>query len=200
MPYHPLYRVWRGMRNRCENPNDDRWKDYGGRGIRVCRAWRSSITFFKWAIPHYEQGLQIERRNNDLGYRPSNCYWATPKQQNRNRRSNRVLTFKGKRKTLVEWSECTGIPEGRLWMRLKNGWSVEDALTIKGDGIKCMGRVQGLTFNGETRRLHEWCKILKISRCLIRWRLGHGWSVEEALSRRPDRRKKLFGAGKRLVT
>ena len=199
MPNHPLYRVWRGMRSRCEDPNVRSWKDYGARGIKVCRAWHSSTAFFKWAIPRYQPGLQVERRNNDRGYCPSNCYFATVKQQSRNRRDNRFLVFRGKSKTLVEWAEITGIPSRRIWMRLDIGWSVEDALTINEDRRKRTDRGRKLTFNGDTKSIREWCKILGFNKALIHIRLKHGWSVEDALSLPPSKSRKLYRAGERTA-
>lgn len=80
-----LYRVWAAMKNRCSNPQH---RNYGARGITVCDEWRDSyLTFRDWAHSHgYQQGLSLDRVKNELGYSPSNCRWATPTTQSRNRR------------------------------------------------------------------------------------------------------------------
>lgn len=74
---HPIYQVWAGMKSRCENPKSIGYKNYGGRGITVCDAWRDSFqSFYDWAIAEgYEKGLELDRRENDLGYSPENCRW-----------------------------------------------------------------------------------------------------------------------------
>jgi|SRR5208282_367021 len=130
-----LYGIWRAMISRCSNPNVVNYHNYGGRGIAVCRQWQNSGNFIRWALSHgYQSGLMIERRNNDRGYKPSNCYWATRKQQARNKRSNTFLKMGGKRLTIVEWSELLGIPPGTITARLAKGWDTKRILTNKDFG------------------------------------------------------------------
>src|SRR5579859_7426474 len=78
------YRCWANMMNRCRNPNADRWLDYGGRGITVCERWTAFENFLA-DMGEAPAGLTIERRDNDKGYEPGNCYWATYAEQNHNR-------------------------------------------------------------------------------------------------------------------
>lgn len=91
MSYHPAYWVWRSMVDRCRLPTHQAWKNYGGRGIRVCRRWQYSFENF-WIDmgPTYKKGLTIERTNNNKGYNSGNCIWATSKHNNWNKR-NTVL-------------------------------------------------------------------------------------------------------------
>lgn len=125
-----LYMIWAGMLDRCRNPNSPIYSHYGGRGVAVCREWRSFETFREWALGHgYADDLTIERVENDRGYSPSNCVWATRKAQARNRRSSRILEWRGRRVTLAEASEITGLGSSTIWKRLKLGWSPERALS-----------------------------------------------------------------------
>lgn len=92
-----LYKAWAGMKQRCENPNNASYHDYGARGITVCMEWHDFEVFYKWAVEQgYKPGLTIERKNNDLGYCPSNCTLATRTQQNQNtNRTHRIKTEQG---------------------------------------------------------------------------------------------------------
>ncbi len=83
-----LRRIWQDMKARCYNPTSDSFKNYGGRGITVCKEWKDDFTAFAvWAMKHgYKQGVSIDRVDNDKGYKPSNCRWVTMKQQAANKR------------------------------------------------------------------------------------------------------------------
>lgn len=126
-----LYWVWVAMRNRCNNPNNYSYGNYGGRGIRVCPEWDSSYDVFaRWALSHgYSEGLSIDRIDNNGNYAPENCRWVSWKVQHRNQRVSKKISFDGKTKTLIEWSEETGISHGTLSARLRSGWPIERALT-----------------------------------------------------------------------
>lgn len=88
MKKHRLYRIFNGMKSRCYNPNATGYKNYGGRGITICYEWLSDyFNFYDWAMSSgYEDGLTIDRIDNDLGYSPDNCRWMTRADQNRNKR------------------------------------------------------------------------------------------------------------------
>lgn len=123
----PLYYVWKSMRQRCKNPNNSRYKDYGGRGIDVCVEWDNFLNFKEWAYANgYKEGLTVDRINNDLGYCPSNCRIADYVVQANNKRGNRVITYKGKTQTQKQWADELGINYGTLENRLYTyGWNVE---------------------------------------------------------------------------
>ena len=126
-----LYRVWDGIVQRCCNPNAKNYKNYGGRGIGVCDEWRNSFKAFEeYCLSHgWEQGLQIDRVDNELGYVPNNVRFVAPKQNARNKRTNHLITFQGETMCAADWCERFGISDSTLWRRLTSGWSVEDAFT-----------------------------------------------------------------------
>lgn len=125
-----LYCVYRGMLQRCNCKSHKYYKNYGGRGIKVCDEWKDYTSFRKWSINNgYKIGLSIDRIDNNKGYSPDNCRWTTPTIQARNTRRSRFIEFNGEKLTMIEWSERTGVPSGTLWLRLKNGWDVDRALS-----------------------------------------------------------------------
>jgi hypothetical protein len=127
-----LYFIWCGMKVRCKNPNSKAFPDYGGRGIIVCDEWVSDyLNFRDWALSNgYTDGLSIDRKDNDGNYEPTNCRWVTEKIQANNTRTNHLLTLGNKTKTLSEWAKDTGIKRETIMMRIRLGWSVNEALVI----------------------------------------------------------------------
>lgn len=131
MSYHPLYKVHAGMVARCYDPKHIHYAGYGGRGIRVCREWLSSRRkFFNWALSHgYKFGLTLHRVDNDKGYSPLNCEFASKLKQANSRRNSIRLSFNGQTRTMTEWSAIIGIPRKTIDKRVRDGWSVAEALT-----------------------------------------------------------------------
>lgn len=126
--YKP-YQIWRHMIGRCINPNYIQYNGYGGRGIAVCKRWRKLENFLEDMGEPPTDKHQIDRINNDGDYCPSNCRWATRKQQMRNRRNNHLETYMGKTQCLAAWAEEFGIPYQVLWQRIcMLGWSLKKAL------------------------------------------------------------------------
>lgn len=127
-----LYKCWRNMINRCENPNNKGYKNYGNRGIKVCDEWHNFDEFYKWASSNgYKDTLTIERIDVNKGYYPNNCTWADNYTQARNRTDNVRLKFNGKEMILTDWAKEVGINYKTISDRLKRGWTVEEALTKK---------------------------------------------------------------------
>lgn len=124
-----IHHVWQCMKDRCLNPNAQEAKHYIDRGIKVCDEWLDFNNFYEWAMANgYKKGLSLDRIDNDGNYEPSNCRWATAKQQCRNRSNNVVLTWNGESHCVSEWAEILGINKTTIFTRLRRGWSVDDAL------------------------------------------------------------------------
>lgn len=124
------YLVWTRMKARCYDTNLKSFPNYGGRGIKVCAKWRFDFAAFLADMgPRPAPGYSIERINNDGDYEPSNCRWATAKEQQNNRRTNRLLTCNGKTQTVAQWGREFGIGYQALVQRLNRGIPMMDALT-----------------------------------------------------------------------
>ena len=125
-----IYRAWQDMKNRCYNPKTDTYRTHGARGITVCPEWLNDFqAFYGWAISNgYSDNLTLDRVDTNGNYEPSNCRWATPKEQSNNKRNNHYITYNGRKQTLQQWADETGIKQGTIGARLKRGWSIEKAL------------------------------------------------------------------------
>lgn len=119
------FHIWDAMKQRCHNPLNEAYRHYGGRGISVCTEWRESFAQFYMDMGPRPDGFTIERMDNDGDYTPSNCCWASQKQQSRNRRNTVTATHNGLTLPLSEWAERTGIPYQRLIKRLRRGLTGE---------------------------------------------------------------------------
>lgn len=197
--YRRLYKIWHGMKSRCENPDIAQFANYGGRGIRVVEEWQSLEMFISWSLKWDTTGKSIDRIDNDGPYAPWNCRWATSKQQARNRSTTNSCELKGVRMSLPDAADLGGIALYNLRRRVvKERMPIEEAISRK---IKSKDGL--LTAFGETRLLSEWASSRGIKRELIRMRLRRGMSVERALSTdlEPAKpKKKLIKIGSRRKT
>lgn len=123
------YNVWRKMISRCTNPKVKHYNRYGGRGISVCARWMSYAAFLADMGRRPSALHSIERNDNDGNYEPSNCRWATKREQANNRRGNKVITFRGVTMTAAAWTVKLGLSRTAIYDRLRRNWSVERALT-----------------------------------------------------------------------
>lgn len=131
--------VYKSMKDRCYNPNNKRYKNYGARGIVVCDEWLSDkSSFFKWAYEHgYDDKAPrgettIDRIDVNGNYSPQNCRFISVKDQNNNRRTNILITYKGEKHTMSEWADIKNIPLRTLWNRINVlNWDIERALNTK---------------------------------------------------------------------
>lgn len=122
-----LFHTWVDMRQRCSNPHNHAYKNYGGRGIKVCSEWESFRAFQSWALSNgYKEELTIDRIDVNGNYCPENCRWVNAIVQGLNRRNNRHITYKGQTKTLKEWAEIYNMHYDKLRWRLNNWSSLTD--------------------------------------------------------------------------
>ncbi|MEH7181090.1 hypothetical protein V7108_24985 [Neobacillus vireti] len=110
-----LYHIWDTMKARCLRPNSKDYKNYGARGITICEEWRNQFeAFYMWAMDYgYEPHLTLDRVDVNGKYEPTNCRWATTKEQGNNTRFNRHITINAETKTIAQWSEISGISQKR---------------------------------------------------------------------------------------
>ena len=126
MSHTRLHNIWLTMRQRCEKPHCSGYHKYGAKGIRVCPEWSSFEAFRDWAFANgYEDDLTIDRVDPYGDYEPSNCRWATQKEQQNNRSNNVLLTYNGETHSIVEWSEITEMPIRILYDRYYRGWEIK---------------------------------------------------------------------------
>ncbi len=121
------HHTWAQIRTRCENSNSPDWPLYGGRGIKVCKRW-SSFECFYFDMGDRPAGRSLDRKNNNGNYCKSNCRWATPSQQSKNRRTTRFLTFKGVTLCYREWERRLGLPKNVISRRIRSGFTISKAL------------------------------------------------------------------------
>jgi len=112
-----IYQIWNRITQSTTNPKNSSWKNYGGRGITIDPLWLKFENFYA-DMGDRPEGLELDREKNHLGYCKANCRWVTRKANNRNKRTNRLLLYKGESITVVEASELSGIPYNTLWNRL----------------------------------------------------------------------------------
>lgn len=115
--------TYRHMKDRCTNHKSQYYSDYGGRGIFVCDEWLGEfgfINFYNWAVANgYDENLTLDRIDNNKGYSPENCRWATCSQQNCNKRNNHYITIDNQKKTVKEWCDIYGISTHTFYYRVR---------------------------------------------------------------------------------
>lgn len=179
-----LYRVWRGMKARCLNSKYPYYSNYGGRGITVCDEWKNDFQVFcEWAMKNgYDEKAPrgectLDRIDNNGNYEPNNCRWTTNKQQSRNRRTNHLLTYKGKTQNIIQWAEETGISRSVFVSRLQNGWNMKKIINTPVNYLK----EKLITYKGITLNMSEWERKMGLKEKTISRRLKRGWTIEKAI-------------------
>lgn len=167
-----LYTTWRGMKQRCYDSNSSNYKNYGGRGVRVCGEWHNDyISFYKWAMSNgASQELTLDRIDVNGNYEPSNCRWVSNSTQQRNKQYNRYIEYGGQRKLMKEWSEELGIPYDTIRARLDQyGYTVGQALEfehyepkIRQERPETRKAVLQYSLSGEP--IKEWASLIDIQK------------------------------------
>ena len=123
-----LYNIYQNMKQRCYYKKSIGYKNYGGRGIKVCDEWKNDyVKFYEWSINNgYKDNLTIDRININGIYEPNNCRWITRKEQNNNMRTNRYITYNNQTKTIAQWAETLNMSPQKLKYRIDH-WSIEKA-------------------------------------------------------------------------
>lgn len=136
MSKHNMYgtrinRIWQRMKTRCNNRNDEHYKNYGARGIKVCEEWNNSengfLNFYNWAMQNgYRDDLTIDRIDVNGNYEPSNCRWVTNFEQQSNKRNNRIVEYLGNKYTISQLGRYLGINKTTLRNRINSNWKEEE--------------------------------------------------------------------------
>lgn len=184
-----VYKTWESMKARCYNPNDGKYKKYGGRGIKVCDEWLGkdgAKKFAEWAYANgfdenkHQKEQSIDRIDVNGNYEPKNCRFANAKVQANNRTNTIILEFQGKSQSLQEWADELEISESTIRWRLNKGYSTEKALTTKVRKTARQGK-KYLTHKGNTKTVSEWARYLGIDSKILYTRLKRGWTIEKTL-------------------
>lgn len=124
------HRIWRGMIQRCTNPDNPAWKDYGERGITICKRWMKFTNFLE-DMGKCPARLTIERKNNDKGYSKANCKWGTRSEQSNNTRASRKISHAGQIMTVAQWARKLGMTRSALALKLSKGLNIAKILCTR---------------------------------------------------------------------
>lgn len=174
------YWIWVGIRQRCSNPKDWAWKWYGGRGIRICSRWDDPAVFLQDMGSRPSPAHSIDRIDSDGDYEPSNCRWATAKDQANNRRNGILIDGM----TIQEIADALGMTYSGIYGRVASGWSPQE-IASKGrpvDGERKTNRL--LTVGDITKSITQWGRETGLGSGTIVKRLSKGWPPEKEVSPR----------------
>lgn len=127
---HPLYLTWKGMIQRCTAPGNPAYKNYGGRGIKVCEKWLNDPWAFFADVGERPPGTSLDRIDNNGHYEPGNVRWRTKREQAWNMRKNHLITYRGETKPVAEWAYGLGIHPETLKRRIyRSKWPLDRAFS-----------------------------------------------------------------------
>lgn len=180
------HNTWNGIIQRCNNPNNKHFKNYGGRGITVCDEWLDFSTFLR-DMGQPAEGFSIERVDNNAGYFKENCIWADRTTQQRNRRVVQLVELNGEKRCLSEWAEIYGLSQSLVLSRFNSlKWSLEETLGITERKVvrptrSITSRCRWVEHGGKKMYLEEWCRELGLNSKTVHSRIARGASDLEAL-------------------
>ena len=175
------YSVWEGMKRRCYNSKSRSYPNYGGRGITVCDRWHNFENFIE-DMGLRPKGRSLDRINNDLGYFPANCRWATAEEQSLNKRTNHRLSFNNENLTIKEWSDKLGIPVTTIAKRIMSGFPIDKVLSQDRLDNREVDYANTLfMFKGKTKTLRQWAYDLGLNYSTIKSRYEYGIRDPEKL-------------------
>jgi hypothetical protein len=195
------YRVWTDMKSRCSNPKATQYKWYGALGVTVCDRWRDSFAaFYEDVGPRPGLGYSIERRDVNGNYEPGNVYWATYKEQGRNKRNTIRVTIDDETRPLLDWADAFGLSPERAYLELIQRPRIDAARRANGRG---RNNARLVVANGQALTISEWAERSGIQRGTIVHRLWAGWEPARAVTVRPEdgfeerERLRIVGRGPR---
>lgn len=171
-----IYSCWQNMRNRCNNPKNKRYNDYGGRGISVDPRWNNFIHFFEDMNEGYEEGLTLDRIDVNGNYCKENCRWADLKTQANNTRRNPKVLYKGELINLQQAEEKSEVHRNLIYNRLRWGWDVKDAIETPHFAKET------INYKGIEKEVEEYAIEYGMTYQTLKKRLMRGWDVERALT------------------
>lgn len=192
-----LNKIFTGMKQRCYNKKNKYYKDYGGRGITICKEWlddtvivvdghfgsKGWFAFKEFSLSNgYASNLSIDRIDNNKGYSPENCRWVNAKVQSNNRRSCVILEHNGMKKNMAEWAEYLGMPYRKFKSRVER-YGVDNLEMIFSNKRVKNKKSEKLiiTYKGKTQKLADWCRELNLNYPKTRARIFvMSWSIEKA--------------------
>ena len=139
-----LYRTWQNMKRRCDTPSTNSYKNNVGRGIKVCNEWKNDfISFYNWAMANgYRDDLTIDRIDVNGNYEPSNCRWATSKEQSNNKRNNYYIEFNGEKHTITEWAERAKIKRETIKYRIQHNYPLNKVFSTENFSLKTRFKIK----------------------------------------------------------
>lgn len=174
---------WVAMRKRCYDTSHTAYYRYGALGKRVCVRWRLSLAAFEEDVGTRPAERTLERINNERGYFPGNCRWASVAEQARNTLRSRFVEFRGQTKCVTDWAEEVGLDGGTVCGRLDRGWTVERAL------LTPVSQLTMLTHGGRTQPINDWAREVGLEPSTLRGRLDSGWPPGRALYQPAGKRR-----------
>lgn len=179
---HRLYSLWKNMKNRINNPNRDNYHRYGGRGIKICDRWYDFLLFLEDMENSFEEGLSLERVDNDGDYCPENCKWATKKEQSNNQEKSLELLFEGVIYTESQLSEKTGVNRTTIQRRRNAGYSVEEMIYGR-ESVVCR-KSKSLEYDGSFYSFKELSDLTGVDKSTIAYRVKKGYNIYEVINGR----------------